>query len=87
MQITLDPELQRFVEQQALREGYGDASQYIVQLLDREWKRQLGEPISNSEREALAQRLAEGAAKRSARDRELANDWAPLEEELYGQEP
>ena len=86
MEIALNPELQKFAEQQARREGCDDASAYIARLLDREWKRQIGQLASDADLQSLNRRLAEGAERRRDRDRQIARDWEPLEEELYGED-
>lgn len=96
MDLNLEPELERRLEERARAAGACDTAAYVRALVEEDlarehaaWQRELAGRLRlrPDELHALRSELAEGAARWAERDREIAEEWLTLEEELYERDP
>lgn len=84
MQITIDPNQERFIAEQARAHGFDDPGEFIKDLIHRQWQRdlaaQLGISLTEEERAAAIDDLREGAIERYDEDLAMAEEWRPVEE-------
>ena len=79
MEITLDPETERYVRRRARDGGHPDPGDYVAELVHREWKNTLAGDLGIGDPAALARELEEGYAAQAERDLEVAGEWAALD--------
>ena len=79
MQITLDPETERYVRRRAHDGGYPDPADYVAELVHREWRQALADDLGVNDAATLARELEEGYAAQAERDLAVAAEWATLD--------
>ena len=79
MNITLTPDVERFLKVRAEGAGYRDAGDYVAELIHHDWKQELARSLGIEDAAALAREAGEGYADRSDRDLEVAREWAALD--------
>jgi Arc/MetJ-type ribon-helix-helix transcriptional regulator len=80
MQLTLEPHLEQFIEQQARQRGYATVSDYVRDVLEGERLRQAGAQSNLEEQLRLA------AVERFDEDRLIAEEWFAVEQEAHEQD-
>jgi hypothetical protein len=80
MQITLEADLEQFLEQQAKQRGYRSAGEYVRDLLEGERLRQA------SGQADLEEQLRLAAVERFDEDRAMADEWFAIEQEAHEQD-
>lgn len=90
MNLSLPPQIDAYARQQANRRGESDPSQYICELIERDmhddWRQRLLDRIGPIDWDEVNRLLEEGAIVHRERDLRIAEEWFPLEEEIYRDE-